>query len=179
VSTAQDTGKAMGPLPHIDLAWKIHEYIQNYIRFADTKAAFVVAWVTGFLSVLYIGKLHHHFVASRFNLSEMSLLPTASATSFILLVAAFVSAAWAILPRLPTKQLGGYVFWESILVHATAELYAKSFSRETPDALLEHVCIQVYTVAGVARRKYLLVTLSMVLALLGSFSGAVVIILAS
>jgi hypothetical protein len=161
---------------HLDFAWKTHEYINNYIRFADTKAAFVVAWATGLLGVLYAANAHRLFTFG-FNFSLAAVVPTLSAAAFVLLPLAFLSAAWSMIPRLPTKQRSGLVFWESILVHPSGDLYGRDLARHDENVLTKHLCVQIYAVAGVARKKYLWVTVSMWFAFLGSLCAAAVLLL--
>jgi hypothetical protein len=160
----------------LDFAWKTHEYISNYIRFADTKAAFVVAWATGLLGVLYSANAHRIFTFG-FDFSRAALLPTLSAVGFTALLLAFIAAAWSMIPRLPTKQRSGLVFWNSILVHPNGDLYARDLARHDDKALSEHLCIQIHAVAGVARKKYFCVAVSMWLAFLGSLCAALVLFL--
>jgi hypothetical protein len=161
---------------HLDFAWKTHEYINNYIRFADTKAAFVVAWTSGLLAVLYGANAHHIFVFG-LDFSTAAVAPTLSLAAFLLLPAAFLIAVWSMIPRLPTTQRSGLVFWESILVHTNGELYARDLARRDEDSLSQHLCVQIHTVAGVAKTKYLYVSISMWLAFFGSICAVVVLML--
>jgi hypothetical protein len=162
---------------HLDFAWKTHDYIHNYIRFADTKATFVVAWCSALLGTLYVARLHESVVHARFTSSDVSWPTTLAALALPLLAASFLTAAWSIIPRLPTNQRAGLVFWESIFVHADGDLYANVLSRESRGQLARHLCVQIYMVAGVARRKYLYVTVSMWFGFFGTILGVLAVLL--
>ncbi len=159
-----------------DFVWKTHEYINNYIRFADTKAAFTFAWATSLLGGLYLSKAHQLFIPSGLDLCDFFRIPTLAVVAFVLLALSALIAAWSIIPRLPTKQLAGFIFWESILVHANGNLYTSSLLRLTDAELLEHMAVQLYTLAEVARAKYRPVRISMWLAFLGSISAGGVLL---
>jgi hypothetical protein len=88
-SSATDELKA----DHLEFAWKTHEYLHEYIRFADTKAAFVVAWCSALIGMLYVGQLHQAVLDSYFTFHNISLSVTLAAIGFPLLGGAFVIAA--------------------------------------------------------------------------------------
>jgi hypothetical protein len=160
---------------HLDFAWKTHEYIHNYIRFADTKAAFVFAWASSLIGALFITRSHRLFLHSEEG--GTPLVAVLSAVAFILLALSVTSAVWVIIPRLFTRQLAGLVFWGSIRVHATDDLYARALMRESESALTEHLLVQVYAVAGIAEKKYWWTGVSIALAFLGSTAAAAVLLL--
>lgn len=161
----------------LDFAWKTHEYINNYIRFADTKAAFVIAWTSAIFGTFYVGHLHEAVIQSHFTLKNISWTITLASLALPLLSASFLAAAWSIIPRLPTRQLSGLVFWESILVHASGDLYANALGRNDTNQLTRHLCVQIHTVAAVARKKYRWITLSMWMAFTGTVLGILSILL--
>lgn len=161
----------------LDFAWRTHEYINNYIRFADTKAAFVVAWASAIIGAIYAGNLHETVMQCRIALKDVSYSTTLAVLALILLGASFLAAALSIIPRLPTRQLSGLIFWESILVHATGDLYANALERNGRRQLTRDLCVQIHTLAAVARKKYSYVRISMWLAFIGTTFGALSIAL--
>jgi hypothetical protein len=160
---------------HFDFAWKTHEYIHNYIRFADTKAAFIFAWATSLIGALFITRSHRLFLHREEG--GTTLLAILSAAAFILLALSATAAIWVIIPRLFTRQLAGFVFWESIRVHATDNLYVLALMRENETELTQHLLIQVYAVAGIAKKKYWWTGVSIALAFFGTTAAAVVLLL--
>jgi hypothetical protein len=153
---------------HLDVAWKTHEYIHNYIRFADTKAALIIAWCSTVVSALYVAGLHHGLASLRLTLTNSSFSMTAAALAIVLLVLSLAAAAAVVVPRLPTEQRAGLIFWESIRVHANGDLFANNFARHNEAQLAHHMCVQLYTIAGIAQKKYGWVLLSLWLAVPGS-----------
>jgi hypothetical protein len=162
---------------HLDFAWKTHEYLHNYVRFADTKAALVIAWCSTVLGALYAAGLHSAVAPSRFTVTDWSGAATAAATAVWLLAPSLLLAAWAIAPRLNTKQRGGLVFWDSIRVNADEEIFARALAHRDPRHLTHHLCIQIYTVAGIAKRKYWCVLVSVYLSLAGSILAGLAFLL--
>jgi hypothetical protein len=161
---------------HLDFTWKTHEYINNYVRFADQKAVFVVAWCSAIIGALYATHLHGAVFHSHLSVMDISWSTTCAGAALTLMGVSFLSAAWAVIPRLPTKQRAGLVFWESILVHPNGELFANDLGQCDQNALARHLCVQVHTLAEVARKKYRWLTLSMWLAFVGTTFGTLAIL---
>jgi hypothetical protein len=161
---------------HLDFAWKTHDYIHNYIRFTDTKAAFVVTWCLALAGAMAYAELHKTLLhRSSFSAAPATLI--AATLGFCLLGAALGCALWSIIPRLWTEQRAGLVFWESIKVHATGDIYANALGREKVDGMARHLCVQTHTVAKVAANKYWWVGLALWLTLGGTVSGLVAVAL--
>jgi hypothetical protein len=114
---------------------------------------------------------------SHFTLEGIFWATTLATLAFPLLSASFIVAAWSIIPRLPTKQLSGLVFWESILVHASGDLYANAIGRNDTNQLVRHLCVQIHTIAVVARKKYLCISISIWMAFFGTVLGVLSILL--
>jgi|SRR5208337_832171 len=134
---AWDEDQASGPVtPSIEFIWKVHDYTNNYIRFADTKAALVIVVASGLTASLYAAQAHHYFRLSRLSLHAASgwatLLGVGSLLAFLCLGGSIFLAVLAVVPRLrlqpragrtlvqkPLHSSGeqpvGYVFWRSIL----------------------------------------------------------------
>jgi hypothetical protein len=145
--------------------WNVHSYVNEYIRFADTKAELVVAWTSAIMGVLVAAKLHHHV-----GWSFTGLLTFAGLTS---LVIAFGLAFWAVVPRLWTTQPQGFVFWKSIVAHGTKEKFVEAFMAEPADRLANHIAGHLFELSRVCDAKYWWVNYSIVFAFVGSvLSGA-------
>jgi hypothetical protein len=139
-----------------DFLWKVHSYTNDYIRFADTKAAVVIAWASALVSGLYGLKAHHFLAPAKFDTADPALWPTLqgglAATAFLFLGLAFVMAMAVVMPRLWTKKTTGFIFWEDILGHVsgTALLNDLERSQETKKHLADHL----FQIAQISRRKY-------------------------
>ncbi len=93
-----------------EFAWKVHQYTNEYIRFADQKAGIVLAVETGLLAAAYAAKLHQACWPSRLTVSEATLYDTTvgvlSWLAFAGLGLGAIFALWAVAPRLHTDLFG-------------------------------------------------------------------------
>lgn len=155
-----------------EFAWSVHSYVNEYIRFADTKAAVVVGWCLAVFSGIYATNLHksilHHDPTPP---SWLIFLFAVSGTVFLVL--GFGFAVWTIVPRLwrdltpktwlaflssghaaRTAPIGGLIFWDEVLVHSTAEEYVSAVSSADDSQLLRATCQHVFILSGVSRAKF-------------------------
>ena len=138
-----------------DFLWKTHSYMNDYIRFADTKAAIVIALSTALLGGLITAEAHHWCSPRLLNFVEPawkeSWLGIGALLSILFLVLAFSCAIFAMTPRLWSVQItglwqsikhmfavpkpsadhsAGFIFCGEILKHGSAENYWESGVRE-------------------------------------------------
>ena len=121
----------------VDFLWNVHSYTNEYIRFADTKAALTVAWATALLGVLYAERVHA-VPNPETGFWVTSLLAAAA------LCAGFVLSVWSILPRLlcnpiarsspkNTKTIAtksvGLIYWGDVLSLNDAVTYQLNVSK--------------------------------------------------
>lgn len=140
--------------------WHVHSYVNEYIRFADTKASLVIGWTSALIGVLTASNFH-----KRFEWSPPGIICVAG---FLGLIAAFVCAFIAIWPRLRTSQSKGFIFWKSILANGNREIFVAAFNQETAGALLEGVSQHLHDLSGVCSKKFCWVSYSIVFAFIGS-----------
>lgn len=144
----------------IEFLWNVHSYVNEYIRFADTKAELVIGWTSAVMGALVAGK-----VQSRFSLSLHGLL---TVTGFAFLVAAFAFAFVVVKPRLRRSHVLGQIFWKSILAHKDKDAFAAAVKSQTIDATLDHLCGHLFDLARIADAKFWWVGNSIALAFGGS-----------
>jgi hypothetical protein len=155
--------------------WNAHGRVNEDARFADTKAAAVIMLASGVIASLYAVKLHVP-VLSKGPL-EWGALEALSAGAYCLLGAGVVLALWAIKPRLTKAHAKGFVFWDSIRGHPSATEFWQAFRSQGAEDLTEHLAHHVHTLAGVCKRKYFWVGLSMWLAFLGALAGTAAVLM--
>jgi hypothetical protein len=170
---ANDPQKEELTKDHLDFAWKTHDYIHNYIRFSDAKAALAITWCTAMAGAMCVAGIHVGLVKGQMT----GFLFLSSLSGFILLGLAFLAAAWSIMPRLWTKQRSGLVFWESIIVIAHDSLYPKELGRKSVAELADHLAVQVYAVSQVASSKFFWSGNAIWLAVLGTVASVLAIAL--
>lgn len=151
--------------------WNTHKYIDDYIKFADTKAAFVVAILSAFLSSgiksgSYATILHKP-------VSQWCLLDGIAITALILMLAAVLMSVNVIRPRLKTKQVEGIIYWKAITI-AGCFKFVSTIESLDDDTLRSAVAGHTYEIAEIATKKYRFVALAMILGIVGALAAGLV-----
>jgi len=163
-------------------AWRVHAYLNEYVRFADTKAAAVIAWSAALISVLFSRNSHAHFMSgpafSNITLGSAAL-SISSLLAFVLLALAVGAAFWCVKPSLWSRDNSkvhekGSIYWEQIRAHDDAELFSATLLRKTPEQLLTECADHIFVLAGIAQHKYWWVDWSIRLATVGSLLAGLV-----
>lgn len=148
-------------------AWQVHGYLNEYIKFADTKAA-LLAGLAGPLTI-GIFSFNNWILAVDFK----SLF---SVTSALFFGFAFCCAFMSVWPNLFTSNLKrakkgmpkiesleqsepdkGFIYWENIFAHSNANTFARELVQLSGDDQLQHVGKHCYELAKINRRKFKLV----------------------
>ena len=153
-----------------DYLWNLHKYVNDYVRFGDTKAAVILVFCTGLVGVLYNVKAPKRLL--NVAPADWTFGDGLLVLSLILLSAAVFCIAMVIVPRTRSRQTRGFVYWNTILEHGTAETYWQKISERTDRELSEHLAHHVYDVASIVSRKYWWMNWAMRLALPGAGLGA-------
>jgi hypothetical protein len=130
--------------------WDVHKYTNDYIRFADTKAAFVAAASTGLIGAL-VGS---SALDSCFVVVPATWLEWCGLAGLLLLATALVLSVLAIRPRLWNHTSVGYIFWESIQGHKTAQAFSQAIGELPGSGLTRATSDHLFMLASVATRKY-------------------------
>jgi hypothetical protein len=170
--------KSSPEFSQLEFAWNVHAYTNDYIRFADTKAAFYVAICGGLLACLYALKAHALLSLYTIDLKHFSLwitfVSSVSCLAHIGLLLCCLFSAWAVVPRLwkefltpwqrAKKQVNevlndtppktGLIFFNEVTNYKEKEDYAKVVAEATLDVALEAVTSHVHALAGVCYAKY-------------------------
>ncbi len=158
-----------------EFLWRTHSYINEYIRFSDTKAGFVITLSGALLGLLYSTKAHDLFVKS--GAGAWSWRNWSSFASFSLLVVAVLLGVWAIRPRLWSHQHRAFIFWGGIAKYPSREAFSSEFSQLSDDRLAEHLARHVFELSAVCASKYFWVSVSILTAVLGGLLAAVVAVM--
>ena len=145
-------GPGAQPVPsdaHVDFAEQTHQYVREYIRNADQKAAFFFAAATAGLGYL----LTHHPVAAWFK------TPVFALADCVWLVAVFGLAVGAgfflsvVFPRLQSSS-PGLIFFNEIAAHPSAIEYTEGVLA-TPAAEIARTKLRhLYDLATICRKKF-------------------------
>jgi hypothetical protein len=130
-------------------AGSIHEYIREYIRVADQKAAFVFTISAAVLGFIFKDAKPQHWLF----LGKWTPGNFVAFASIVLLAVGCVTSIRAVIPRLGGAR-SGFVFWNAIAERPSGDRYAaqvlKLSSSELIVAKLEHC----WDLATVCRAKY-------------------------
>lgn len=164
-----------------DFAWKVHSYISDYIRFADTKAGAIIAWCGGLIGILLASQTHHFFTETSFTLSpdwKVTCLALVSFLAFALLGTGIVSAFMCIKPRLWSQEEikehpKGYVYWEDVKAHGSADTFKKELGSVGEGAFADMCAEHTFVFSVIASKKYWWVNLSLWMAFAGSIAAGI------
>ncbi|HEX8903844.1 MAG TPA: Pycsar system effector family protein [Longimicrobiaceae bacterium] len=157
-----------------DYLWGVNAYINDHVRFSDTKAGSVIVLAGAVLSLLYGGGLQRSFAGRPF--AEWTVTSVAALLAFLALGGSVVTAAWSIRPRLVRVHQSGFIFWESVLAHGSADAFVRALNGQSRQELLDHLATQIYYVSLVCSRKFLWVARSIQLCLVGALLAAAVLV---
>jgi len=139
------------PLPEF-----VHQYLRDYIEFADQKAGFVFAAVSAILAYLVskdaLLPLKAWFSAS--TVPRGSDYLSLAAILFLLLSAIF--AIRVIAPRLSGSrpQRKGFIFWKDICAFSNAEAYSRHLVKLTVAEASSQVREHCHVLAQICDHKY-------------------------
>ena len=154
--------------------WHVNSYLNEHVRFSDTKAGSVIVLAGAMLSLLYGGGLHRTFAAVP--VSEWTLRTFAALITYLLLGSSVLCAAWSMRPRMVNSVPTGYVFWESILAHGSPAAFVRELNKRSRQELLDHLAVQLFIVSGICSTKFRWVGRSIFLCLGGALLAAIVLV---
>jgi hypothetical protein len=122
--------------------WNAHRYVNEYARFADSKAAFAGTLAGGLLAALYAAKAHVDVLSTSFDQWTLPAWLTVMAAA--LLAVSVGLAVWTVMPRLGSSQRTGFIYWGAIATHGTVDRFQEAFVRQSAHALNEHLAHHLF-----------------------------------
>ena len=151
--------------------WHTHQYLGEYARFGDTKAAFAGAAASALLGALYSAKLHVPLIQTPYQHWPFSAWLAAGASVFLFATVALVM--WTVRPRLRSTQSKGFIYWGSIAAHGNVDLLQTSFHSQSARTLNDHLLHHCFDISSrVLIPKYRTVSLCLLLLCIGGALGA-------
>ena len=157
--------------------WNTHSYLNEQIRFVDTKSAYVAALATGLIGALYTAHVPDHFMKN--SISTWTWAGWAAVTAFVTMIAAVLMALISIAPRFRNRQFLTYIYWGGIAAHPSQEAFYRQFQAEPMDALSEHLGQDVYTLATICRDKCAWLRRALFVGIAGGLLACVVLLWAA
>ena len=153
----------------LEFLWKTDEYLSNYARFSDTKAAFI-----GATSISLFGwMLSQHLLLKAFQLTPAAWPSKVwfSAAAAALLLASMSLTIWAVYPRLRTTKRRGIVFWADIATYTNSSDFTSTVLTMGAEELTAELAQHIYDVAStICVPKFRYVSLAIWFFVLGAIS---------
>lgn len=128
-----------------DFLWKTHQYLGEYARFSDTKAAFSGAIASTLLGALYAAKVHVPLIRTSFH--EWTFVSSLTAVGGLLLLFSVALTVWAVLPRLRSSQSKGFIYWGAVAAHQKVDVLQTSFQAQSTRTLNDHLLHHVFDIS--------------------------------
>ena len=173
VPSAEHTDK--GPGDRLGFLWDVHKYFNQYIGFSDSRATTTTIVSTSLIGALYQTKVHQAFAGETPG-QWLRLDTLAAVAAFVFLAMGILFCIMTIIPRLKKTPAAGYVYWESVLQHGSAEKFWQRLHGISTHDLAEQMAGTVYVLASISTRKYTLLRRGMLSSFIGGMLGALVLI---
>ena len=139
--------------------WKTYEAINQFIRFADTKATAILA-VNGVIAGFYFSNIGT--IQTILEQKPIAFMPLAVAMASVVISVVF--SAYCIIPRLKMNKSNCLIFFYDIAKnYPTASDYEKAIKEEISDEKIDkYLADQIWANSKIAVKKYNAVDLSIV-----------------
>jgi hypothetical protein len=138
-----------------DFLWQVHGYTNEYIRFADTKAAFIAAATSALIGTSISSSVLDSFLLKTpclwYRSQWLALI------GLLMLSLSTICSLAVVWPRLWNKTPVGFIFWESIAGHRSAANFSQGIHKATGQERTTAIAEHLFILGSVARRKYLYV----------------------
>lgn len=134
----------------IDFAYFVHAYLRDSIKFADQKAAFILAIASGLLAFL-VRQGAQKSLLTPLQIRQFSEWSAFFACLFTGLAALF--SLLVVLPRLGTKT-GGPIYWRGITNLGSLPAYKAAIQGLDKNRIVMAVLDHCYELADIANRKF-------------------------
>jgi Pycsar effector protein len=131
-------------------AQMVHEYVREYIKFADQKATFVFTGATALLAFLYKNDISARWLKP---VMEWNILDALAFISMSALALGAVLAILVVVPRTSGSRRG-FLFWEAIAEYETGRQYSDELRSLSPATLFQVTAEHCFDLARVCRAKH-------------------------
>lgn len=133
-----------------------HDYLNNYIKFADAKALGVIT-INGLVMKMVYG-----YLTNNMNDTKSFIL----LSGFVLLIIGIVLSVLVVFPRTTNKRVSGLIFWENVNCFEKSE-YIDQINSISEQKLFNKMVEQNYYLAKTVTRKYSILRKAFLFSLLG------------
>jgi hypothetical protein len=155
--------------------WKTFEAINEFIRFADTKAVAILA-IDGVIAGFYFSNIET--IQTLLQQRPIVLVLLLMSIGFVLISSGF--STYCIVPRLKMNKSNCLIFFCDIANYPTADAYKKAIENEMSDKEIEkHLTDQIWANSKIANKKYYAVTVSVIVFVALVVSSVLFVLVAS
>jgi hypothetical protein len=158
-----------------DFLWQVHQYTNEYIRFADAKAGFIAAAASALIGTSISSSVLDSFLLKAPSLWYWS--QWLALIGLLILSLSTICSLAVIWPRLWNKTRIGFVFWESIAGHRSAVNFSQAIHKATGQERTASIADHLFILGTVAKRKYLYVRYALWLGVPGGGLTAIALFL--
>ncbi len=186
IRSGEPTRSSIGP-PEIGVSplsertefqWKFaeetHQYVREYIRQADQKAAFFFAGSTALIAFLYNAKLVHRWVKPP---TQWSFVDMVSLAATIGLTVCALACLATVFPRLQGSKRG-HVFFGAIAEFDSRKDYASDVLQKDVSELMEAKLCHVHDLSGICGRKFYVLKVGQWAGAVGVFATVLLLLMA-
>lgn len=128
----------------------VHQYVREYIRLADQKAAFLFTGATALLAFLYKNGVSARWLKP---VMQWNILDTVTFVAMTALALGVLLALLVVIPRTSGSKRG-YLFWEAIAEYDTGRQYSDDVRLLSSATLVQVKAEHCFDLARVCRQKY-------------------------
>ncbi len=152
----------------------VHQYVREYIQFADQKATFLFTGATALLAFLYTKDVSARWLKP---IMQWNILDTISFVAMAALAIGVILAVLVVVPR-TTGSRRGFFFWEAIAEYGTGRQYSDEIGNLSPATLVQITAEHCFDLARTCRRKYQILRYAMVAGAIGLVASVAVFLFA-
>lgn len=156
-----------------EFLWNVQKYINDYLRFGDTKAGLSVATVSAIIGALLKVDAQSS-IQSGVNLSNCSAW--LSLLAFASLGLSAVLGIIAVTPPFRQSKTRGLMYWTEIAAHGSEAEYWKSVREQSVEELTRSLSRHIFIVSNICRYKYRLIQCCIVLGVVGAIFAALFVL---
>jgi hypothetical protein len=152
-----------------EFLWNVQKYINDYLRFGDTKAALAVATVSAIMGALFKVKAQEAFLHA---VGQWGCIAWLSLTAFAFLAVSAVLGIVAITPPFGQPKTRGLMYWAEVATYKDDVEYSNDLLAHDAEARFRVLARHVFIVSRVCTLKYRLVRLCILTGVVGATCAA-------
>lgn len=153
----------------LSFAQHTHLYIRDYIKLADTKAAFTFTIGAGLLAYLFEKEVAKSWLKA---VSEWSLIDLIAFLAMFGLAISCILAIAVVFPRVKGSRRG-HIFWSGIAEFGSPVEYVDSTTRLTEANVTSETLKHCYELSIICRSKYNILNYALIVGSVGAISTIV------